>query len=420
MMELAWAAIGAAAGAAVALSLRKAREAELRAAAGEERARLEARLAESERNLAEQKRLLEEAERKLADAFRAMAGEALRTNNEAFLRLAEQTLKGYLAQAAGDIELRKKAVEDLVKPIQESLRQYQEKADTLERERQNAYVELVKQLHSVAVTQEKLQQETVKLVSALRQPNVRGRWGEITLRRVVELAGLSEHCDFTEQAAAEGGEGTLRPDLVVHLPNRREIVVDAKAVLSAYLEALEAPGEEARQAALRRHAAHLRERVRVLAGKRYWEPFERSAEFVVLFVPGEPFLAAAVQQAPELIEEALAQRVVVATPTTLVALLKAVAYGWRQERLARNAQEVADLGRKLFESVEVWVRHLTKLREAVLNTVEHFNEAQASLERHVLSRARRMKELGVASDREVPSLPPVTEVPRPVDLPRPE
>jgi DNA recombination protein RmuC len=420
MMELAWAAIGAAAGAAVAWSLRKAREAELRAAAGEERARLEARLAESERNLAEQKRLLEEAERKLADAFRAMAGEALRTNNEAFLRLAEQTLKGYLAQAAGDIELRKKAVEDLVKPIQESLRQYQEKADTLERERQKAYVELVQQLHSVAVTQEKLHQETGKLVSALRQPNVRGRWGEITLRRVVELAGLSEHCDFTEQAAAEGGEGTLRPDLVVHLPNRREIVVDAKAVLSAYLEALEAPGEEARQAALRRHAAHLRERVRVLAGKRYWEPFERSAEFVVLFVPGEPFLAAAVQQAPELIEEALAQRVVVATPTTLVALLKAVAYGWRQERLARNAQEVADLGRKLFESVEVWVRHLTKLREAVLNTVEHFNEAQASLERHVLSRARRMKELGVASDREVPSLPPVTEVPRPVDLPRPE
>jgi DNA recombination protein RmuC len=420
MMELAWAAVGAAAGAAVAWFIRKAREAELRAAAGEERARLEARLAESERHLAEQKRLLEEAERKLADAFRAMAGEALRTNNEAFLKLAEQTLKGYLAQATGDIELRKKAVEDLVKPIQDSLRQYQEKADTLERERQKAYGELAQQLQSVAATQEKLRLETGNLVSALRQPHVRGRWGEITLRRVVELAGLSEHCDFTEQAAAEGEEGTLRPDLVVHLPNRREIVVDAKAVLSAYLEALEAPAEEARQAALRRHAAHLRERVRVLAGKRYWEPFAQSAEFVVLFVPGEPFLAAAVQQAPDLIEEALAQRVVVATPTTLVALLKAVAYGWRQERLARNAQEVADLGRKLFESVEVWARHLSKLREAVFNTVEHFNAAQASLERYVLSRARRMKELGVASDKEVPSLAPVTEVPRPVELPKPE
>ena len=389
MTDVAWVLLGGAAGAAAAWLFLRAR------------ARAGAEIAEAH----------------LQNAFKAMAADALKSNNEVFLTLAHETLKRHVDGATSDLELRKKAVEDLLMPINEALVQVREKTESIERDRHKTYGELSQQLQSVAATQERLRLETGNLVSALKHPNVRGRWGEITLRRVVELAGLSPHCDFTEQTTVSGEEGALRPDLVVHLPNRREIIVDAKAVLTGYLEALEAGGDDARQVALARHAAHLRDRVKVLSSKKYWSQFE-SADFVVLFVPGEPFLAAAVDKDLGLIEDALAERVVVATPTTLVALLKAVAYGWRQEQMAANAQDVADLGRKLYESVEVWSRHLSKLREAVFNTVEHFNAAQGSLERFVLSRARRMKELGVASDKEVPVIPPVTEVPRPVELPK--
>lgn len=355
---------------------------------------------------------------RLQDTFKAMASDALRNSNEEFLRLAQQTLEKHIAQASGDLELRKKAVEDLVKPIGESLKLYQEKADALERERQTAYGGLSSLLQNVAVTQEKLKQETGNLVSALKQPGVRGRWGELTLRRVVELAGLSSHCDFTEQQTVEGEDGSSRPDLVVHLPNKREIIVDAKAVLSGYLEALEVGTDDARAAALRKHAAHLRDRVKLLSTKRYWGQFEQSAEFVVLFVPGEPFLAAAAQHDPNLIEEALANRVVVATPTTLVALLKAVAFGWRQEQMAENAREVADLGKKLYEGLASWTAHVQKLRDSIFNSVEHFNAAQASLDRSVLSRARRMKELGVSSEREVAAIEPIDKLLRPVEPPQ--
>lgn len=351
-------------------------------------------------------------------AFKALAADALRANTEHLVRLSEQVLKGHLTEAAGDLELRKKAVEELVRPVEEVLRQYQDKADLMERERQTAYGGLSKLLETVRETQEKLKAETGNLVSALRQPNVRGRWGELTLRRVVELAGLSAHCDFTEQFTVETEEGALRPDLVVHLPSQREIVVDAKAVLTGYLDAMEAATDDFRQAALKRHAAHLRERVKLLSSKKYWGPFEQSAEFVVLFVPGEPFLAAAVQHDPSLIEDALADRVVVATPTTLVALLKAVAYGWRQEQMARNAQEVAALGKKLLDAVGAWTGHVQKLRGAIFDTVESFNAAQASLERNVLPKARQMKELGVQSEKEIPAIEPVDQVLRAVDPPR--
>src|ERR1043166_8904122 len=357
-------------------------------------------------------------ESRLQDSFKAMASDALRNSNEEFLRLAQLTLEKHLTQASGDLELRKKAVEELVKPIGDSLKLYQEKADALERERQTAYGGLSNLLQIIAVTQEKLKQETGNLVSALKQPGVRGRWGELTLRRVVELAGLSAHCDFTEQQTAEGEEGSSRPDLVVHLPNKRQIIVDAKAVLSGYLEALEVGTDEARIASLRKHAAHLRERAKLLSSKRYWGQFEQSAEFVVLFVPGEPFLAAAAQLDPNLIEEALANRVVVATPTTLVALLKAVAFGWRQEQMAENAREVADLGKKLYEGLAAWTGHVQKLRDSIFNSVEHFNAAQASLDRSVLSRARRMKELGVSSEREVAAIEPIDKLLRPVEPPQ--
>lgn len=410
-MSIVWAVGGAVAGFAIAWLYRAARESALRA-------RLETQLQESEKRVFEQRALLEDAQKRLETSFKATAGEALKSSNEEFLRLAEQTLKGYVVQASGDLDARKKAVEDLLKPVQDSLKLYHEKADALERERQQAYGGLSTMLQSLAGTQERLKLETGNLVAALRQPNVRGRWGELTLRRVVELAGLVNHCDFNEQTTAAGEDGAQRPDLLVHLPNKRDIVVDAKAVLSAYLDAMEATSDDLRQAAIVKHALHLRERMKALSSKAYWRSFADSAEFVVLFVPGEPFLAAAVQHDPALIEDALANRVVVATPTTLVALLKAVAYGWQQEKMAQNAQEVADLGKKLFEGVAVWTGHLQKLRDSVFNTVEHFNNAQASLERYVLPRARRMKELGVGSDKEVVEIKPVDKLLRPVDVPK--
>lgn len=416
-----WAAMGGAvAGFAIAWLLRAAREARALGIEQNSRIQAETRLQETEKRLAEQRALLEDAQRRLETVFKATAGEALKSSNEEFLRLAEQTLKGYVAQASGDLDARRKAVEELVKPVQESLKLYHEKADAMERERQQAYGGLSTMLQSMVATQERLKLETGNLVAALRQPNVRGRWGELTLRRVVELAGLVAHCDFSEQTTSAGEGGAQRPDLLIHLPNKRDIVVDAKAVLTAYLDAMEATSDEARQAALLRHSLHLRERMKELSSKAYWRSFADSAEFVVLFVPGEPFLAAAVQQDPNLIEDALINKVVVATPTTLVALLKAVAYGWQQERMAQNAQEVADLGKKLFEGVAVWTGHLQKLRDAVFNTVEHFNNAQASLERYVLPRARRMKELGVGSDKEVVELKPVDKLLRAVDVPKAE
>jgi DNA recombination protein RmuC len=417
-MSVVWALGGAVAGFAIAWLLRAAREARASASRLADRARLETQLQEADKRIAEQRALLESAQQRLETAFKATAGDALKSSNEEFLRLAEQTLKGYVVQASGDLDLRKKAVEDLLKPVQDSLKLYHEKADALERERQQAYGGLSTMLQTLTVSQERLKLETGNLVAALRQPNTRGRWGELTLRRVVELAGLVAHCDFSEQTTVEGEDGAQRPDLLIHLPNKRDIVVDAKAVLSAYLDAMEATTDDARQAAIARHAVHLRERMKALSSKAYWRSFADSAEFVVLFVPGEPFLAAAVQVDPSLIEDALVNKVVVATPTTLVALLKAVAYGWQQERMAQNAQEVADLGKKLFEGVAVWTGHLQKLRDSVFNTVEHFNNAQASLERYVLPRARRMKELGVGSDKEVVEIKPVDKLLRPVDVPR--
>jgi DNA recombination protein RmuC len=354
-----------------------------------------------------------------ANAFKALAADALRSSNESFLQLARQTLETQLVQATGDLELRKKAVEDLVKPINDALKTYHEKADALERERATAYGGLTSLLTTVSQTQEKLKQETGALVSALRRPNVRGQWGEFTLRRVVELAGMTEHCDFATQETVSGEEQLQRPDLVVRLPSKRDIVIDSKAVAEGYFEAMEAQTEEARKAALVKHASHLRDRMKGLSSKRYWEPL-KSVDFVVLFVPAEPILDAAVQVDPGLIEDAMLNKVVIATPATLVALLKAVAYGWRQEKLAENAAKVADEGKKLLDAVNTWAGHFLKLRGAVFDVVQHFNAVQGSMERNVLPKAHRMKELGVATLKDIPAIEPVLESPRPVELPKSE
>lgn len=415
MIEALVAAAGFLAGFAVAWFFRRSREVP-------ERVRLETRLAEAHKSLEDQKRLLEDAQSRLEVAFKALAADALKSSNESFLRLAQETLQKHVSQASGDLELRRKAVEDLVKPISDQLKLYQEKADAMERERQTAYGGLTTLLATVSQTQEKLKAETGALVSALRRPNVRGQWGEFTLRRVVELAGMTEHCDFNVQESAPGtaDDRLQRPDLVVHLPSLRDIVVDSKAVADSYFEALESPTDEGRKAALAKHASHLRDQMRGLSSKKYWERFARSADFVVMFIPAEPILDAAVQADPGLIEDAMLQKVVIATPATLVALLKAVAYGWRQEKLAENAAKVADEGRRLLDAINTWAGHFLKLRGAVFDVVQQFNAVQGSMERNVLPKAHRMKELGVAALKDIPSIEPVNEVPRPVDLPKSE
>lgn len=415
MIEAAWAAGGALAGFLIAWFLRKSREIP-------EKVRLETQLAEARRSLEDQKRLLDEAQQKLENAFKALAADALRSSNESFLKLAQETLQKHISQASGDLDLRKKAVEDLVKPIGDQLKLYQEKSEALERERQTAYGGLTNLLTTMSATHEKLKVETGALVSALRRPNVRGQWGEFTLRRVVELAGMTEHCDFMvqETQAATEADKLQRPDLVVHLPNRRDIVVDSKAVGDGYFEALEAPTEDLRKAALAKHAGHLREQMRGLSGKKYWERFAQSADFVVLFIPAEPILDAAVQVDPALIEDAMLNKVVIATPATLVALLKAVAYGWRQEKMAENSAKVAEEGKKLLDAINVWAGHFLKLRGAVFDVVQHFNATQGSIERNVLPKARSMKELGVQTLKDIPSIEPVSEVPRAAELPKGE
>jgi DNA recombination protein RmuC len=264
----------------------------------------------------------------------------------------------------------------------------------------------------VALGQQALQKETLRLVNALRRPEVRGQWGEMTLRRLAELAGMVEHCDFKEQVHVRAEDGNLRPDMIVHMPDSRDLVVDVKTPLDAYLEAVDAPSEEARSAALRRHANAIADRVRQLGAKNYWSQFERSPDFVILFIPGDQFLSAALAEQPNLLEDAIRQDVIIATPSSFVALLKAVAYGWRQMALAQNAETIRNLGEDLYKRLGVFTTHLTKLGRNLSSSVDHFNAAVGSLERQVLPGARKFTELGVRPDRDLEPLEPIDKLAR--------
>src|SRR5512146_85460 len=376
------------------------------------RAVAETQATETARHAEEQKALLTQARHELAEAFQALSGEALKQNNEAFLNLAKTSFQTLHAEAKGDLAQRQQAIDELVKPLSETLHRYDEQLRQLEQSRQAAYGGLDQHLKSLAETQQRLQQETGNLVTALRAPAVRGRWGEITLKRVAELAGMVAHCDFFEQESVTVDDWRLRPDMVVQLPGGRQIIVDAKTVLAGYLEAHEAPNEERRLEGLRRHAAQVRSRMDELSLKAYWNQFEHAPEFVVLFLPGERFLGAALEQDPRLIEDGFAQGVVVATPTTLMALLRAVAYGWRQERLTEHAEEAGRLGKELYERMAVLAEHLNDVGQSLGKSVLAYNKAVGSLETRILPAARRFKELGVSSDKEIPSLDPVEVVSR--------
>jgi DNA recombination protein RmuC len=364
------------------------------------------------RATAEKLALLRQAEEQLRDTFRALSSEALRESSQSFLDLARLELERFHAGAQEDLARRQGAVERLVQPLQESLTRVTAHIQELEKARAEAYGGLASQVRSLATVQERLQAETANLVRALSAPSARGRWGEIQLRRVVELAGMVAHCDFVEQKSVQADGGRLRPDLLVRLPGGKQVVVDAKAPLRAFLEALEAPDETIRKQKLQEHARQVRAHLLALAQKSYWEEFQPSPEFVVLFLPGESFFGAALEQDPGLIEEGVQRGVILATPTTLIALLRAVAYGWKQEQLAENAVRISDEGRVLYERIRTFAAHFEDLRAGLERAVEAYNSAAGSLELRVLPAARRLKDFGAGSDKELTSPSPVQSAPR--------
>lgn len=366
-----------------------------------------------------EKRMVEEREAafelanaKLTQTFADLSNRSLQANSETFLKLAEQNLGTQQEKAKRELSEREKAVAALVKPIRDALEASQKQISELEKSRSEAYGGIKSQLEAMQLSQKSLKQETQNLVNALRRPEVRGRWGEITLRRLVELAGMVEHCDFVEQVHKESDGQIIRPDMVVSMPDRRELVVDVKTPLDAYLSAAEAADDAQRQHDLERHAKNVRAHIRMLASKAYWNQFDKSPEFVILFIPGDQFLSAALNEQPDLIEYALSEQIILATPTSFVALLKAVAYGWRQLALADNAQEIRVLAEDLYARLATFVTHLNKVGRQLASSVESYNKAVGSLERSVLPGARKFVELGVHPKKKMEKLESLEPVPR--------
>jgi len=360
----------------------------------------------------EREAAFEQANGQLTKAFSELANQSLRSNSENFLRLAEQNLGTQQEKAKRELSEREKAVENLVKPIKDALTQSHKQIADLEKSRSEAYGGIKSQLETMQINQQSLTQETQNLVNALRRPEVRGRWGEITLRRLVELAGMVEHCDFQEQVHTTSDDKVYRPDMIVTMPEGRTLVVDVKTPLDAYLEAVEAKDDAGKKIGLERHARNVRDHIRKLASKSYWEQFPRSPEFVILFIPGDQFLSAALNEDPDLHELALAQKIILATPTSFVGLLKAVAYSWRQVALAENAEEIRRLAENLYGRLTVFVGHMNKVGKQLHSSVENYNRAVGSLERKVLPGARKFVELGIRPKKEIEQLEPLESLPR--------
>lgn len=389
--------VGFALGALAALLLRAKREQALRV----ELTTLQAQIKTEEVARSEREQALERAREQLRAVFGELAQDSLKSNSELFLQLARERLTRQQLDASAALKERETAIESMVRPIREALAKTEAQIQSIERDRIDAFATIKSQMETLASGQNLLSRETRNLVTALRRPDVRGQWGEITLRRLVELSGMSAHVDFTEQQHQSTESGAVRPDMIVHMPERRDIVVDVKTPLEAYLAAVEAQSDEERAIQLRRHAQLVGARVRELSSKQYWSQFEHSPDFVVLFLPGDQFLSAALQENPGLIDEALRQNVMLATPTSLVALLKAVAYGWKQGALADNAAEIRRLGEELYKRLAVFGEHLAKLGKSLGNSVDSFNKAVGSLEQQVLPAARRFPELGLRVSREL-------------------
>jgi DNA recombination protein RmuC len=345
----------------------------------------------------ERARMMGDAKQALENAFRSLSAEALRSNNESFLQLARTSLSEFHQEARGDLDKRQVAIDALVAPVRASLEKVDEKIASLEKARESAYGEIRQQFTQMASVQTQLRDETSNLVRALRQPHVRGRWGEVQLRRLVETAGMMNHVDFVEQPSVDTDDGRLRPDLIVKLPGGRQIVVDSKTPISAYMEAHEAGNDDVRKSKVLLHAQLVRRHLEALAKKSYWEQFNQTPEFVVMFIPGEAFFSAALEADPELLDSGFGQNVIIASPASLMALLKAASYGWRQESIAENAREISNLGQELHNRLSVMTDHISRLGKSLAGAQDSYNAAIASLETRVLVSARKFKELGATS-----------------------
>ncbi|MEJ2574260.1 MAG: DNA recombination protein RmuC [Gammaproteobacteria bacterium] len=391
-------------GALVALVIAYFKAVRRNAALKEENATLKATVEIERRTAGEKMSIIENARTQLSETFTTLSSQALRNSTEEFLKLAQENLKKFHVQAQGELTQKEKSIENLLNPVKEALTRTDQHLRELEKERKEAYGSLSKHLESMAQTQMRLQGETRNLVQALRRPEVRGQWGEMTLKRLAELAGMVEHCDFYEQETAQGEGGNLRPDMVVRMPDGREIVVDVKTPLDAYLSAVEAADDGKRTEYLEHHARKVRERVRELASRNYWAQFKQSPDFVVMFIPGDQFLSAALDIDRDLVEYALGQKVILATPTSFVALLRAVAYGWRQQSLAENAEKIRDVGEELYQRLSTFTEHLAKLGKNLGSSLDHYNRAVGSFERQVMPGARKFTEMGITPRKELPEL----------------
>ena len=366
--------------------------------------RLSLLLEHEKTRLAEKVQGIEEAGRQLQQTFQNLSSQALQSNNENFLRLAREKLAQHQIHAEASLEKKEKAIETLLQPITEILKQTESQIQAIEKERKESFGSLTQHLKLINESQTDLRVETQNLVQALRRPEVRGQWGELTLKRIAELAGMVNHCDFYEQQNSVDEDRRMRPDMIVRMPDHRELIVDAKTPLDAYLNATQTRDEKVRMESLHKHARNVRDRMRELASKAYWNQFRHSPDFVVLFIPGEQFLSAALEQDPKLLEDALKNKVILATPTSIIALLRAVAFGWRQQSVARNAAKIRELGETLYHRLATFATHLQKLGKNLDSSVDQFNRATGSLERQVLPAARRFDELGIEKKKDMPDL----------------
>ena len=361
-----------------------------------------ATILEHERNTTKEKlQALEQARTQMETTFSALSSQALKQNNEEFLKLANENLKQFQNTAKHDLSEKEKAIETLINPIKEALVKSEQQMHAIEKDRKHAYGALQQHLETMTLNQSALQNETRNLVQALRRPEVRGQWGEMTLKRLAELAGMVEHCDFYTQESIKTEDSLQRPDMIVRMPDGREIVVDVKTPLDAYLTAVEASTDEERDIALQRHCKNVRQRVNELASKAYWNQLKNTPDFVVLFIPGDQFLSSALDCDPNLLEDALSKQVILATPTSFVALLRAVAYGWRQEQLAENADKIRDIGEELYQRLAVFSDHLAKLGKSLDTSTKHFNNAVGSFDTRILPSARKFKELGINEKKSI-------------------
>ncbi len=374
--------------------------------------RVQWQLQHATQHYAERLQQWEDSHSRQQQAFASVSEQALRHNNSQFLQLAQETLGRFQVESQADLTQRQHSIQFLVQPIQQALEKTELQIRQIEKERQASFGVLSEQIRAMLHDQMALRTETGRLAMALRTPSLKGQWGELSLRRIVELAGMNAHCDFQEQVLKTDGERTIRPDLIIRMPDARELIIDAKAPMDAYLDAVHAESATQRKAHLQRYVKQVREHIRHLAAKRYWEQFEQAPDFVVLFIPSEAFLSAALDQDKNLLEDALNDKVILATPTTLIALLRAVAYGWKQTLLGQNARKVKSLGDELHKRVSIFAEHMDKLGRSLGTSVETYNKALGSLERNVMPGMRRLAEMGISSGRELTDLAPIETVPR--------